>query len=189
MNLSFFQAVFFIFFYIVCPVSVAISQTADISYEEKDTVKVRLHSPHKAAIYSAILPGAGQVYNKKYWKVPLIYTAFGTGIYFIQYNYKNYIHYREAYKARVDEDPLTIDQYVGLYTDENLKYLRDFYRRNFELSCIVTGAIYILNIIDASVDAHLFYFQVDDDVSLRISSSFLSFLPEKNVFLKVTVNF
>jgi hypothetical protein len=131
-----------------------------------DTTK---HSPHRAAVMSALLPGAGQAYNKKYWKIPVIYAGFAGLAYAISFNQKEYRSYRNAYDQRLDADPYTIDPYVGTYSDADLGTLKDFYRRNRDLSIIGTGVLYLLNIIDASVDAHLYDFNVNDDLSIRLS--------------------
>jgi len=143
---------------------------------QTDTVAVakpeKIHSPKKAALLSSLLPGTGQIYNKKYWKAPIIYAAFGTLGYFYVDNHKNYLHFKESYKFRTDENPNTGDEYVGVYTDDNLKLLRDYYRRNTELTVIIGFAVYALNIIDATVDAHLFGFNVSDDLSLRAEPIF-----------------
>lgn len=139
---------------------------------QTDTIQpAPIHSPRKATIFSAVLPGLGQAYNKKYWKIPIIYGAFGTLGYFIYDNNSNYKLYKNAYSSRTDDDPLTVDEFEGLYTTENLKVLREYYRRNLELTVIFTFAAYSLNIIDAAVDAHLFDFDVSQDLSLHIQPS------------------
>jgi hypothetical protein len=149
----------------------SIAQNEIIPKEKKQ------HSPKKASIYSAVLPGLGQAYNKKYWKMPIIYGAFGTLGYLIADNNKQYKTYRLAYRYRTDGNSFTTDGFEGIYTDENLKLLRDHYRRNVELLSIITFAVYAINIIDASVDAHLFEFDVSDDVSLSIEPSILPLGP------------
>lgn len=159
----------------------------------KDTVSIvnLHHSPKKAALYSAVCPGLGQLYNKKYWKIPVIYAGFTTFGYFIVNNSKNYIEYRDAYVFRTDGDSTTIDNYPR-YTVDNLKYVKNYYRRNLEMTIIFTTAFYILNIIDASVDAHLFTFDVSDDISMFLRPSLTPinpFSPELMAGLKVTVKF
>lgn len=151
--------------------TLVLSQNVHIQSKILASDTIVKHSPQRAAMFSAILPGAGQIYNRKYWKVPIIYASFGVSAYFIQYNYKNYTDFSNAYKIRIDQDPTTTDPYEEIYTADNLKFLRDVYRRNFELSCITAAAVYVLNIIDALVDAHLFYFHIDDDLSLRLQPS------------------
>lgn len=133
----------------------------------KDTLKsnnIDPLTPAKAAFYSAILPGLGQAYNKKYWKIPLVYGAIGTSLYFYIDNNKKYHQYRDAYKRRLEG-----------YSDDNYTYLdntrliagQKFYQRNRDLSALVTLAFYALNIIDANVDAALLQFNVDENLSVR----------------------
>lgn len=129
------------------------------------------HSARKATIYSLALPGLGQAYNKKYWKIPIIYAGFGTLIYFINSNGKEYRKFREAYNivANGDSANFANNEYVVRY-NANLNQLqegRNYYRRNLELNYILTGLLYILQVIDASVDANLYNFDVSDDLSLR----------------------
>lgn len=153
--------------------------TTLISEIPVDTVKV--HSPKKATIYSAILPGLGQAYNKKYWKIPIIYVGFGTIGYFIGWNNGYYNTYKQAYSDMTDDDPTTnsyLDieaaQYYDLEnpTDYNnfktgLSKQTEYYRRNRDLLIISMVGFYGLNIIDASVDAHLFDFDISEDLTLN----------------------
>jgi hypothetical protein len=134
---------------------------------QRDTGRVAVHSPHKASVLSALLPGAGQYYNKKYWKIPIIYAGFAGLGYLTVSNHDSYATYRDAFKNRADGDESTTDPYVGIYSDNDLITLKDFYRRNRDLSLIGVGVLYILNIIDATVDAHLFRFDVSDNLSLE----------------------
>ena len=131
-------------------------------------------SPAKAAFYSAILPGLGQAYNKKYWKIPLVYGAIGTGVYFYVTNNKEYNRYRDAYKSRVagfTNDEFYLDSEgnqlaTPRVTTEGLERAQKFYRKNKEISLLVTIGLYALNIIDANVDAHLMQYNVDENLSL-----------------------
>ena len=152
-------------------------------------------SPAKAAFYSAILPGLGQAYNKKYWKIPIVYGALGTGIYFYTTNNKQYNRYRDAYKRRLagftddefynfDAEGNAISERV---TTEGLERAQKFYRRNQELSLLITIGIYALNIIDANVDAHLLQYNVDENLSLAPHYKFNEFDAKSNVGL--TLNF
>jgi len=122
-------------------------------------------SPARAAFYSAVLPGLGQAYNKKYWKIPIIYVALGVGTYFYLDNDKEYNRYRDAYKRRLAgfED----DEFFGSVTDDGLREAQKTLRRNKELSLLITVGLYALNIIDANVDAHLLQYNVDDNLSLK----------------------
>jgi hypothetical protein len=154
--------------------------------EEED-----IHSPRKATIYSAILPGLGQIYNKKYWKVPLIYIGFGTIGYFINWNNENYQLFRIGYDHLTDNNPETQD-YLKIeavrrnnYNLDNLTEFnnlktalskqQDYYRRNRDLLFISIVGFYGLNIIDASVDAHLFDFDISDDLTLKWEPSMMNF--------------
>ncbi|WP_166967994.1 DUF5683 domain-containing protein [Yeosuana marina] len=133
-----------------------------------DTIEVRDPidplSPAKAAFYSAVLPGLGQAYNKKYWKIPLVYGALGTGIYFYVTNKKDYDRYRDAYKRRLAG--FSDDEFNGRVTLDGLQRAQKFYRKNKEVALLVTIGIYALNIIDANVDAHLLQYNVDENLTL-----------------------
>lgn len=125
------------------------------------------HSPLKAAYYSALLPGLGQAYNRKWWKVPIVYAALGTSVGFVIFNQQRYRDTRIAYITRTDNAPT--DSYETAFTaqfsDENLITLQQFYRRNRDLSYIITAGLYLLNVVDAIVDGHLYNFNVSDDLS------------------------
>ncbi|MCO4821929.1 MAG: hypothetical protein KC469_07665 [Flavobacteriaceae bacterium] len=151
-----------------------ISSTAeDVNVVIQDTVKrdpINPLSPAKAAFYSAILPGLGQAYNKRYWKIPIIYAALGTSIYFYVDNNKQYNRYRDAYKRRLagfTDDEFWGDGSTPNISNDGLTRAQDTYRRNQELSILITIGIYALNIIDANVDAHLLQFNVDDNLALK----------------------
>lgn len=136
----------------------------------KDTIIP--HSPKKAAIYSAALPGLGQAYNNKFWKIPIIYAGFGTLVYFIDNNNTEYNKFKAAYSYVISgEEGNPPNEYVDRYerNSEHLRKLKDYYRRNLEVSYLLTGALYILNILDATVDAHFFNFNIDKDLSLKVS--------------------
>ncbi|MBL7926481.1 MAG: hypothetical protein JNK61_06170 [Bacteroidia bacterium] len=129
-----------------------------------------MHSPSKAALRSAILPGLGQAYNNKYWKIPVIYAGAATLGYFIYFNNNQYQRYKEAYIYRLDNDPSTIDEFEQLgLQPEDIKAQKDYWRRNRDLCIIGMGALYTLNIIDAYVDAHLFYFNVAEKISMQVT--------------------
>ncbi|MES2748656.1 MAG: DUF5683 domain-containing protein [Bacteroidota bacterium] len=120
-------------------------------------------APSKAAFYSAILPGLGQAYNKKYWKIPIVYAALGVGVYSYTWNNKKYHSYRDAYKQRLAGKE---DEYAYL-DDSRLIEGQKFYQKNRDLSAIITVAIYILNIVEANVNAHLMQFNVNDKLTFR----------------------
>lgn len=138
-------------------------------------------SPAKAAFYSAVLPGLGQIYNKSYWKVPLVYIAIGTPVYFYIQNSKEYDRYLSAYKRR--QQGYTDDEFYGNRSDgqprlsiDGLRRGIQFYRRNKELSILIGIGLYTLNIIEANVDAHLKQFNVDERLSVSpfIHTDFIS---------------
>jgi Family of unknown function (DUF5683) len=149
-------------------------------------------SPSKAAFYSAILPGLGQAYNKKYWKIPLVYAALGTGIYFYIDNNNEYNRYRDAFKRRLAG--FTDDEFYGSGTTPNISNdglirAQRTLNRNKELSLLITVGIYILNIIDANVDAHLLQFNVDDNLALKPHFNFNEFDATTNLGLTLGFKF
>ncbi len=133
-----------------------------------------VHSPHKASIYSAVLPGLGQFYNKKYWKIPIVYAGFGAIGYFALDNRKEYRKANEAYIYVFNEETYPINNdYIGRYDAEALRNIRDFYRRNMELNFILLGLWYGLNIIDATVDAHFFNYDVSDNLNVKLKPTIM----------------
>ena len=152
-------------------------------------------SPAKAAFYSALLPGLGQAYNKKYWKIPIVYGALGTGIYFYVTNNKEYNRYRDAYKSRLagfTNDEFYLDSQgnqltTPRVTTDGLLRAQKLFRRNKELSLLITIGMYALNIIDANVDAHLLQYNVDENLSLSPHYKLNEFDAKSNVGL--TLNF
>ena len=152
-------------------------------------------SPAKAAFYSAVLPGLGQAYNKKYWKIPIVYAAIGAGVYFYIDNNKEYNRYRDAFKSRLagfTNDEFYFDSQgepleTPRISTERLQDAQKFFRRNKELSLLVTLGFYALNIIDANVDAHLLQYNVDENLSLAPHYEFNQFDASSN--LGLTLNF
>jgi len=133
----------------------------------KDTTKMEEIdplTPAKAAFYSAILPGLGQAYNKKYWKIPLVYGAIGTSMYFYIDNNRKYKDYRNAYKRRLEG--YNDDKYQFL-DESRLVAGQKFYQRNRDLSALFIVGFYVLNIIDANVDAALIQFNVNERLSMK----------------------
>ena len=114
-------------------------------------------SPARAAFYSAVLPGLGQAYNKKYWKIPIVYAAIGTGVYFVVDNQQEYLRYQEAYKLRISGRP---DEFDGTgdnpnISEDGLIRAQEVLKKNRDLALFITIGLYALNIIEANVDAHL----------------------------------
>lgn len=137
-----------------------------------DDQKLKKHSPRKATFMSLAVPGLGQAYNKKYWKIPLVYAAIGAPLYFAIDQQAQFNDFKNAYAARNDDDPSTVDnKYDGVFTDQNLLSLVDFHRKNRDLLYVLTAVAYALNVVDAAVDAHLYYFDISDDLSASFKPS------------------
>ena len=170
--------------------------------------KEELHSPHKATFYSAILPGLGQAYNKKYWKIPILYAGIGAMGYAINFNSTNYIKYKNAYRDFLIRDPgnksytevipptLTAEEVETQYADwfqRALENKREYYKRYRDLSYIGMAAIYILNLVDASVDAHFYNFDVSDDLSMNICPTMIepgpNTIPGRKMGIQMSLNF
>jgi hypothetical protein len=122
-------------------------------------------NPKKATLLSAVLPGAGQVYNGKTWKVPILYAGILTDIYFIQYNNRRYENFRDALFAL---DAGETNQFPSLNRAALVRNV-DYWRQNRDLTLLLLLGIYALNLVDANVDAHLSGFDVSDDISLKVS--------------------
>ncbi len=125
--------------------------------------------PGKAALYSAVLPGLGQIYNRKYWKLPIVYAGFGTLVYFIDRNNR---YYTDLKRGLIDPDYDLIYYDFELTTDQ-LERGKDLYKRWRDLSIILTVGFYALQIIDATVDAYLFDWDVGEDISFQVEPSAL----------------
>ena len=161
---------------------------AAVNYATNDVSSVK-----KATTLATICPAAGQIYNKSYWKVPIVLGGFASMIYIIDWNNRGYQRFKKAYRLRyeydqkvaahkqwetdVKNDPAlpepekpgtSTDEFKGRYSADFLKNLKNNYRRNRDLSIIATAGIYILQIVDAHVDAHLKDFDVSDDLSMRV---------------------
>lgn len=160
------------------PADAVSSRSAAVS--KADTLEEKVHSPRTAAIYSALLPGLGQAYNRKYWKIPLVYGGFAAFGYFIRMNHDSYNIRKNAYLDLSDNNPETTSymnlpqiKYYNLNNPGDVANLKqgllrsqDYFRRNRDLLVILTAAFYGLNIIDASVDAHFFNWDISDDLAL-----------------------
>lgn len=137
------------------------------------------HSPFKATMLAMALPSAGQLYNgmakkgsffRKYWKVPVVWAGVGTCVVFIDYNTRNYKYFKNQYIAAADNDPLTIAT-----ESDNPQYLKDgmdYYSKLMDISYMSLLGVYVLQAIDANVDAHLFYYDISNDLSLRWHPSY-----------------
>ncbi|MFN3758628.1 MAG: DUF5683 domain-containing protein [Algoriphagus aquaeductus] len=125
-------------------------------------------NPRKAVFLSAILPGAGQVYNEKSWKVPILYAGFMADIYFIGYNNKRYVTFRDALFAFDDGEA---NQFPTLNRNALVRNI-EYWRQNRDMTILLLLGIYALNLVDATVDAHLSGFDISDDLALKFEPSF-----------------
>lgn len=163
-----------------------------ISQFHKLTLKSNgeLHSPQKAAIMSAIVPGLGQFYNEKYWKIGVIYTGAGLLAYYYKRNRDSLNSYQTAYSARIDTSSATVDTRYYYLSDASVLSNRNFHRRQRDVAILGFFGLYALQIIDANVDAHLKEFEINKDLSLKVSPSFQGLLlPQKSVSLNLALKF
>jgi Family of unknown function (DUF5683) len=132
-------------------------------------IKKGYPNPRKAALLALVVPGAGQAYNRKWWKIPLVYGALG-GLTLLEINnIQDYKLLKSSYVALVDDDPLTIvDPLVANQDNVTLKANRDAARKALEQSSLILGLGYLLSVSDAFVDAHLSTFDVSDDLSMKL---------------------
>ncbi len=131
-----------------------------------DTARHGVHRPGRAALWG-LIPGGGQVYNGKFWKLPIVYGGLGAGIYAITFNHDQYRIYLDAFFEQTDTNFVGIPAFTGTYGPAQLITLQNEFRKQRDLSIILTALGYGLTILDAYVDAHLFYYDVSDDLSLR----------------------
>ncbi len=129
---------------------------------------LKKHNPKVAIALSAVIPGSGQIYNKKWWKVPIIYAGLGVSSYLIYDFAVKTKSYQNEYKYRINGQLDNLNPKYSIYTDENVLALKNYYRRNMEISIAAFAIIYLLNIVDAAVDAHLFYFDISDELSMSM---------------------
>ena len=199
----------------VCLTTNIYSQNVD----KTDSIKVVKHSPKKATLL-ALVPGLGQIYNKKYWKLPIVYAGFAVTGYFAIWNRGKYLEFNDAYIASINNtndklvvtyDPeknvyesninerLSYNELADKYDENKLKTYRDAYRRDMEFSFILMGVWYILQILDATVDAHLYYWEVNENLSVQAEPVFQQsinptpgMIPHNSINhngLKITVKF
>ena len=139
-----------------------------------DSILEKQHSPTKATIMSLCLPGLGQIYNKKYWKLPIIYAGFGVLTYLIVFNTNYYLTYKSAYIESVNGDSTgNYGDIVRKYPQSSILSAREYYRRDLEITIIFTAVLYALNILDAAVDAHLFTYDINKDISFRVEPTLI----------------
>lgn len=166
------------FFLLVAPGSYA--QDAPAARQNRYDSVTALHPPKKAALRSALLPGLGQIYNKKIWKVPIVYGALATSGAIFFYNLNNYKDTRFAYSVKYNMRVNRTDSALfgkikpnlQPLPEESLKYYRNQFRRDIDYSALFFLVLWGLNVVDAAVDAHLKSFDVGNDLSLRIAPGY-----------------
>jgi hypothetical protein len=163
----------------------------EIALPAADTTRtvINPNAPAKAAFYSAVLPGLGQAYNKKYWKIPIVYIGLGIGIYSYTWNQGKYHNYRDEYKRRLAGTADPNHAIYGGKSDDWVIRGQKFHQRNRDLSALITAGIYILNIVDANVDAHLMQFNVNDNLSVKPDLNQNEIDYKYNYGLTLTYNF
>ena len=149
--------------------SVVYRQEGQVVTSTEQQTAVKEHSANRALILSAILPGAGQVYNRQAWKIPIIYAALGGMVYYSYYNYTQMRSYKDEYLYRVNHFDNPSDADMANIPTSNIYNLYETYNKSFQLSIIITVAVYGLNLLDAYVFGHLFDFQINDDLSLHVA--------------------
>jgi hypothetical protein len=196
-KIKFLYIIFFVFLYIQNGLSQEneelkiITEEVPVKKKKKKERKKKIRpyeplAPARAAFYSAALPGLGQAYTNKYWKIPIVYAALGTGIYFYIDNNKHYNRLRDIYKRRLAG--FTDDEFPNI-TNEQLISLQDRFRREKELSLLITVGIYLLNIVDANVTAHLLQYNVTQDLSFKPKINFNEFDIKPNYGVSLNYSF
>ena len=175
---------------------VVTKKDSSVSTAKPDTsIKEKIHSPRVAAIRSAIFPGLGQIYNRKYWKLPIVYGGIGVCGYIFFDNIKTYKEYRFAYAARIKAQPPnrdstdynTLDQLYKTLSPNTIKAGRDEFRRYVDYSALIFILLWGLNVVDAAVDAHLKAFDVSPDLSLHIKPGYSDMAKTNGVSLVLQI--
>ena len=176
-----------------CSIVLSIFFCSKISAQQTDSTKTKIqdstskknilsldtsalkYNPKVATFRSAVLPGWGQAYNKKYWKIPIIYGALGITAGVFSYNLKTYKKLRQAIILRSDTDPANdslVDPRFINFSTESIRSYRNSFRQNVDYSVLVFIIFWGLNVVDATVDAHLKSFDVSDNISLKIKPGY-----------------
>ena len=174
--------------------TVAIKDSSGSKKSKVDTAKQKIYDPKVAARRSAIIPGWGQAYNKKYWKIPIIYAGLGVTGYIFVNNIKIYKEYKFAYSARIKAEPPTkdstdyhqLDEIYKVLSPNSIRSARDEFRRYVDYSALVFILLWGLNVVDAAVDAHLKNFDVSPDLSLQIRPGYSDMARTNGVSLVLT---
>ena len=175
--------------------SVTVKTDSLIKPQPDTSKKARVFNPKVAARRSALIPGWGQVYNKKYWKVPIVYTALGITGYIFFDNIKTYKEYKFAYAARIKaqsgipSDSADYNKLKDIYkvlSPGSIRTARDEFRRYVDYSALIFLLFWGLNVVDATVDAHLKGFDVSPDLSLHLKAGYSDFAKTNGVSLVLT---
>ena len=151
---------------------------------------LKIHSPKKAAIMSAVVPGLGQFYNQKYWKIGVIYAGGGLLVWYFKRNTDSLNSYQNAYLKRIDTASATVDDRYYYLTDASVLANRNFHRRARDIAILGFIGLYALQIIDANVDAHLREFDINKELSMKITPQLIGLAtPQRNVGLSVKLRF
>lgn len=141
-------------------------QDIEKEIQKYNTLSPKPNNPTRAGLYSAVLPGLGQYYNRKYWKIPIAWGGIGTGVGITLWNQKQYNRYRSAFIAELNGQKHEFSDINGV-TKEALGRAQDTFKRQRDYAIAITGLVYVLNIIDAVVDAHLYDQKRDPDLALQ----------------------
>lgn len=140
----------------------------------------------RAGLLSAIIPGMGQMYNRQYWKVPVIYAGVATAVYFIVENNNQYNRYRKAYVSRLGNDPNAKDEFTGILSTEAVKQYQDSYKKYLDMTVLFTVIGYAGQVMEAITAAHLRNFDVSQDISLQVKPVMI---PNGTVGIGIAMNF
>lgn len=145
------------------------SASLNLEYDSVFIDEETLNRPKKVAFLSAVLPGLGQASINRYWKIPIIYGAFGTIGYYIGWNNNKYQQYRNAYLQKKSYPPEELDDPLAInISEDNLQRGIDYFRRNRDFLMIILVGVYVIQILDANIDAHLMDFDISEDLTFRV---------------------
>lgn len=147
------------------------SQKIDTSITISKSKLNKINSPKRAALLSVLLPGAGQIYNKKYWKAPIVWAGLGACTYVYFSTNVDYQNAKNSYISLIDSDPNNNIDFNGSYDLNKISFQKNQLRNNRDLMLVLGILFYGLNILDATIDAHLMSFDVSDDLALKINPS------------------
>lgn len=162
--------------------STQVEPNKDIKSKNTILKQNKTHSPKKATLYSAVIPGLGQAYNKKYWKLPIIYGLGGLLVYNISSSNSSYKIYLDALNQRQELDATNLangtqiadsDEFVNIYSDTQLQTRKGFYKKKRDMNIVYALLLYTANILDAAVDAHLMDFEVGEQYIMSLEPTFL----------------